>query len=147
MELDRERWEGVTDGEREAIARRLARELPAGFAFHSVQPHTLGECRNHVALYQYDSATFALIPGGPVTLGYDSNRAWKPNPEELESWQSTVDDFGYSQTQAEWIQAVTPRPYEAVYEPFLVGTTPCQMWVPIPVDDPAVREVLPTGAL
>lgn len=146
MKLDRERWEGVTAGERHAIARRLEQDLPAGFAFYGIQSYALGERRNHVALFRNGPSLFALIPGGPVTLGYDINRPWVPNPDERESWQGAVEDFGFSQSQAEWIELVTQRPREVVLDPFLIETTAHEMWWDsIPLDDPVVREILPRG--
>src|SRR5689334_9103341 len=98
MDLSIERWEGVTSAEREAIARRLAMELPSGFTFQAIRPYRFGERKHHVALYQKDHAVFALIPGGAVSLGYDANRPWKPNPDELESWQGTAEEYGIAKT-------------------------------------------------
>lgn len=71
MELYQERWEASSMAEREAMARRLETELPTGFAFHGIQVHELGGCRNHVAQFRYDAAIFALLPGGRFTLGRD----------------------------------------------------------------------------
>ena len=84
MDLSLERWEGFTPSEREAVARELARQLPSGFTFHSLRLHQLGEQQHQVAFYQYGSARFALVPGGTVTLGYDAERLWEPNPDELQ---------------------------------------------------------------
>jgi hypothetical protein len=36
MDLSAQRWEGVTPAEREALARRLAKQLPAGFTFQAI---------------------------------------------------------------------------------------------------------------
>jgi hypothetical protein len=58
MDLSTELWEGVTPAEREAIARRLAKQLPSGFTFQAIRPFRLGERRQqHVAFYQKDKVT------------------------------------------------------------------------------------------
>lgn len=86
MDISLERWNEITAAEREALAQRLALQLPLGFVFHTIQQYQLGEQRYHIALYQKDAATFALIPGGSVSLGYNANRAWTPHADEHASW-------------------------------------------------------------
>lgn len=91
MDLSRERWEGSTPSERETVARRLARQLPAGFAFDGIERHRMGEQQNHLAVFHQGTSTFALVPGGPVMLGFDAERPLEPTADELESWQDEAD--------------------------------------------------------
>src|SRR5262245_60639953 len=109
MDLSIERWERLSGAEREAVARRLTKQLPSGFTFQAVRPFRLGEWQRHVALYQKDAATFALIPGAVVSLGYDLDRPWQPNPDELESWQDTSEEYGIAKSIQECIAEVTLR--------------------------------------
>jgi hypothetical protein len=85
MDLSAEHWEGITSVDREALAKRLAMQLPSGFTFQAIRRFQLGERKHHVALYQQGDATFALIPGAVATLGYDADRHWEATPDELES--------------------------------------------------------------
>jgi hypothetical protein len=142
MDLSLERWEGATAAERQAIARQLGTQLPAGFALHSIRLFSLGK-QHHVALYQQGTARFALIPGGPVTLGYNADRLWKLNPEELDSWQGTADEYGIDKTVQEYVAEVTLRPRQATLAPFLIETAAGELgWEPIGVDGPEVQAII-----
>jgi len=109
MDLTADRWASITPGEREAHARRLARQLPSGFAFQHIQRCELGERQHHVALYRKDDATFALIPCTVVRLGFDADRLWEPNADELESWEDTAEGSEIDKTIQEYIAEVTLR--------------------------------------
>ena len=121
MDLSLERWEGTPSSERAAIARRLAKQLPAGFAFDRVRRYRMGEQQHHVALFRQEASTFALIPGGPVILGYDAERPWQPTSDELESWHFDYYDwFDPDMTIQQCIAAVTLRPRRIEFTPFLI---------------------------
>lgn len=68
-DLSLNRWRRLTAAEREGAAKRLAMELPSGFAFRSVSSFELGDQRHEIALFEFEGARFALIPGGPGLLG------------------------------------------------------------------------------
>lgn len=143
MDLSIERWEGLKAAERKALAGKLAEELPTGFAFEAVRLFQLGGRRHHVALYRQGDATFALIPGGEVGLGYDAGRPWEPNPDELRSWQSSAEEYGFKKKLPAFIASVTRRPRRVTLAPFLVETEAGELgWDPIPADDPEVRAIL-----
>src|SRR5262249_20250391 len=122
MDLSAERWEGVTPAEREALARRLAKQLPSGFTFQAVRRFRLGEWQHHVALYQKENATFALIPGAVASIGYDADRPLAANSDELESWQRTSEEYGIAKTIREYIAEVTLRVRRVELSPFLIET-------------------------
>jgi hypothetical protein len=129
--------------EREASARRLVSELPSGFAFHAIRPLSLGDQRHEVAMFDFDGARFALIPGGSIQLGYDADRYWEPSPEELASWQGTAEEYEIRLTIHEQIAGVTLRPRAVEIHPFLLETVAREVgWKPVPLDDPEVREIL-----
>jgi hypothetical protein len=143
MDLSLERWEGLTPAEREAIARRLAMELPSGFTLHAIGPYRLGQGQHHVALYQRENATFALIPGGAVSLGYDTDRPWEPNPDELESWQGSAKEYGIGKTLKQYIAEATLRVRQVELPPLLIETAARELgWEPVNVDDDEVQEIL-----
>ncbi len=143
VELTMDRWEGVTAREREAIAKRLAMQLPFGFKFQVIKQFQLGEQGHYIALYQSENATFALIPGGLVKLGYDETRPVSPNRDEIESWRDTAEEYGITQTLEEYLANVTLRIRRAEIPPFLIETTAGQLgWEPIGIDDPQVQSIL-----
>lgn len=143
MDLSAERWEGVTSAEREDLARRLAKQLPHGFTFQAVRLFRLGERQHHVALYQKGNAAFALVPGAEISLGHDADRPWEPNPDELESWQGTSEEYGIAKTIREYIAAVTLPVRRANLLPFLFETAAGELgWEPIGMDDPDVQSIL-----
>ena len=94
MDLTRERWAKLKPRERTAAAKALAGQLPEGFTFEAVRVCQLGTRKNAVAFFTQGDARFALIPGGPVQIGYDTNRPWEPTAEEEESWAGTKADYG-----------------------------------------------------
>src|SRR5262249_12288812 len=129
--------------EREAYAMHLAKQLPAGFTFQAIRPFRLGEWQHHVALYQKDNANFALIPGAAVSLGYDVDRPWEPNPDELDSWQGTSEEYGIAKTIRQHIEEVTLRVRRVELSPFLIETVARELgWEPIGTDDPEVQAIL-----
>jgi hypothetical protein len=141
-QLTLDRWDGLSPKECAVLARQLAQELPAGFAFRSVNLYKLGRQKHHVAEYDYGGASFALIPGGAVTLGYDADRPWKPTREERESWQDTVEEYGVERTLQEYIAGATLRPRAVELRPFLMETAASELgWDPVPADDPDMKEI------
>jgi hypothetical protein len=143
MDLSTERWEGVTPAGREALARRLAMQLPSGFTFQAIRPFRLGGRQQHVAFYQKDNATYALILGVTASLGYDANRPWEPNPDELESWQITSEEYGITKTIRDYIAEATLRVRRVELSPFLIETTAGELgWEPVSVDDLETQEIL-----
>ena len=74
MELTLDRWERISPSEREALAKRLVIALPSGFAFYGVRPYSLGDRCYEIAIFDFEGARFALIPGGNGQLGYDAER-------------------------------------------------------------------------
>ena len=97
-DLQLETWTRFSSAERKAHAERLARHLPSGFTFQSLHTYTLGEQTHEVAEFKRENATFVLIPGGPITLGYDPDRPWDPTPDELTSWNDSAKEYGMSWT-------------------------------------------------
>jgi hypothetical protein len=83
-----EQWDALEGAQRHRLARQVAERLPTGFRFVAVQSFRLGTQSHSVALFDFDGARFALIPGGQATLGYDPVRPFVPDAEQLMSWKS-----------------------------------------------------------
>jgi hypothetical protein len=143
MDLSLEHWEGITAADRESAAKRLAKQLPTGFAFQAVRPYEQGSRRHHVALYTLGDAVFALIPGGEVAIGHDPEWPWEPNPDELESWQGTAEEYGIDMSLPEYIAQATLPPRRVELAPLLVETKASEVgWESVALDDPEVRELI-----
>jgi hypothetical protein len=148
MDLSIERWESVTPTEREEIANRLEKELPLGFTFQCIRHCRLGAVQNHIAFFQKDGAFFVFVPGSEVSLGYDRDRPWEPNQDELESWQETAEEYGIAETIQEHVASVTLSVRRVKLAPFLIETVAEEPgWESIGVDDPEVQEILREHAM
>jgi Sulfatase-modifying factor enzyme 1 len=142
-DLTLEKWDSMTPPERGTFAKRLAQELPSAFTFRSIRLHTMGEQSHYIAEYELGAALFALIPGGTITLGYDSNRQWEPTPEELESWRDTAQEYGIDSTIQEHVAEATLRPRVVVLRSMLIETAGEEVgWEPLSAEDPEVKEIV-----
>jgi hypothetical protein len=142
-DLSLETWTNISTSERKAIADRLARQLPAGFISQGLKKCTLGERIHEVAEFKRENATFVLIPGGIVTIGYDADRSWEPTPEELQSWNDFTKKYDVNWTIREHIARATLRPRKVSFRPFLLETTAYEFyWEPMSSEAPEVRGVL-----
>lgn len=142
MDLSRDRWAGLTAAERRKTATALAKDLPAGFAFDAVRVCRLGAAKTAVAFFRHGDATFALVPGGPTTVGFDA-RPWVPTPREQKSWGETAEEYELTWSIQQYIAKVTRRPKTVVVPPLLVETVATEIgWTPAPLDDPDVRKVV-----
>ncbi|MBD2092276.1 hypothetical protein H6F67_20720 [Microcoleus sp. FACHB-1515] len=142
MDLSREKWQAMCLSDRQVLARQLAIQLPTGFAFHSIERYQLGEEEHHVALYQQGDATFTLIPGGEVSIGFDAY-LWQPNIDELESWQDTTAAYDLDMSLTEHLAAATLPIRQTVLPPLLIETIASAIgWEAIDSSDPQVQDIL-----
>jgi hypothetical protein len=147
-------WDQLDRDTCEQVARTVEKCLPDPWKFKEIAWHECGGQKRFVAFYtwkkpgRFQEATFALIPGGEVELGYDPK--WKLKiPKKLttawleelrqdmfdsgyDDWQTPELENGpapeiYSVTPAEWQKALASQlsPLRRVLlEPFLVETHP-----------------------
>jgi len=142
-DLSLETWTGMSSTDRKVYAERIARQLPSAFTFQSLQTYKLGQQTHEVAEFRREDATFVLIPGGPVTLGYDADRSWEPTPEEVQSWNNFGKRFRIDWTIREHIARATLRPRKVGLRLFLLETAASEFqWEPISSEDPEVQGVL-----
>jgi hypothetical protein len=83
-----DQWDALESAQQQLLARQLGEQLPAGFRFAAVESFRLGAQSHSVALFDFDGAHFALIPGGQATLGYDPAHPFVLDAEQLASWKS-----------------------------------------------------------
>ncbi|MBX7223706.1 MAG: SUMF1/EgtB/PvdO family nonheme iron enzyme [Blastocatellia bacterium] len=141
--LTLEQWDSLSAIEAEAFARQLAQELPTGFEFEQVRRYQLGDQNRLIAGFRFQQTPFVLIPGGTVTLGFDLAQNWKPNPDELESWQQSAEEYEIEDSLEDFLSFVTLRPREVTFSPFLIETRASEVgWQEIPESDPVVQEAI-----
>jgi hypothetical protein len=142
MDLTANRWEALSPAERRAAAKALAKELPAGFEFDAIRACRLGQVRKSVAFFRHGDRKFAFVPGGTVDVGYDRNRRWAPDPDELESWEDSGEECGFRGSITKHIARVTTRRRKIKLTPLLVETIAGEVgWESVPLDDPEVRQI------
>jgi hypothetical protein len=143
MDLSIGRWDGATSADRESLALRLSKQLPSGFAFDNIRSFQLGDQQHFIALYTWNNSTFALIPGGTATIGYDPDRSWEPHADELESWKRTSHEYGIEKTIDEQVADATLPRRETRISPLLVETRAAELgWEPIDPSDDEVNAIL-----
>ncbi|WP_329066362.1 hypothetical protein [Streptomyces sp. NBC_01429] len=91
----------------------------------------------HRVRIERDGQEFALIPGGPVTLGFDLD-AWHPTPEQSADYAESLEQgFGYgSELRAHLAEVLSPR-RSAVLATVLMAVEDENLTEP-PADMPAV---------
>jgi hypothetical protein len=86
------RWDHLSPDEQDEAAYAVASQLPEPFRFDDLETHELGQQRHRVAFFLWNEARFALIPGGPATLGYTPG-SFIPTEAHLQSWEETRREF------------------------------------------------------
>jgi|SRR6478736_348090 len=138
LELDC--WDQLSSAERLGIARQLVRELPDGFSFDSVCEYRLDKTVHEIASYRYGEASFALVPGGSVELGFDS-ATWTPTADESASWSDTAEEYGLSGLIGAHVASATLRPRVVRVPPLLVERLAMELgWRSIAPGDPRVKK-------
>lgn len=82
------RWDQLSPSEQDEAAYAVASRLPEPFHFDGLETHELGQQRHRVAFFTWNEARFALIPGGPATLGYAPG-SFISTEAHLQSWEET----------------------------------------------------------
>jgi hypothetical protein len=142
-EITLEQWETFSPDDRETYAKRLSRDLPLGFTYHSLQTHKLGNQACQIAQFEFQNALFMLIPGGQMRLGYDANKPWQPTQHEHDSWLDTVEEYQINDSIQERILQATLRPRDISLQPFLVETNAVELgWEQFDANDPMVKQAV-----
>lgn len=86
------RWDQLPLAEQAAVAGAVATRLPAPFRLAGLEDHELDQQRHRVACFTWNEARFALLPGGPATLGYESG-SFRPTAAQQHSWEETCREY------------------------------------------------------
>jgi hypothetical protein len=131
--FDLKRWDSLEPDERQNIVQEVSRHLPPSFRFRRMATCELGEQKHTVAFYDWKGASFALIPGGRFTLGYDRKKPFQPTEAQRKEWQHTEEEYGvslekYLDNYMTPLRKVTILPFllEVCAEP--VGRTPISVF-------------------
>src|SRR5687767_1948233 len=122
-DLEIERWNSLSDGERYSIAQKLLGQLPDPFHFSGIQAYEVRNINNYVAKFRHEDSVFVLIPGSTITLGHDPDRPFQPSPKQLQSWQDTVSAYELECTLNEFIYDTTTSLRTVEIYPFLLEVT------------------------
>jgi hypothetical protein len=82
------RWDQVRSAEQAEVAAAVAARLSGPFRFTGLEDYELGQQRHRVACFTWNEARFALIPGGPATLGYAPG-SFRATEVQQQSWEET----------------------------------------------------------
>jgi hypothetical protein len=142
IELFYDEWLQATNDGRAAKANVLLRELPTGFSFVDIQVQMLGQLRFPVATFSWRESRFSLIPGGQFEIGWNAE-SWEPDDDELESYESSAEEYGIAETLSDYVARATLRPRTIQIAPLLVETTAEEVgWTSIDLDDEDVRDAV-----
>ncbi len=86
-------WDAASSAARRAAADAVLERLTPGWSLKGLRQCALAEHHHEMAIFEYDDAEFALIPGAEVTLGYDRDDPFVPTAAQLESFMEC--DFFY----------------------------------------------------
>lgn len=86
------RWDQLDSSAQEEAAYAVASRLPEPFRFDGLVTHELGQQRHRLAFFTWNEARFALIPGGPATLGYAPG-SFFPTEAHMQSWEGTCREY------------------------------------------------------
>lgn len=138
-------WDTLSPDECAAVACAVAAVLPSSFQFVGVENHQADSQQHHIARFDWNAptqpspSTFALIPGGTVTLGYDPTQRPVPSEKLVREWMGYwEDDEDDDEDDEEEKHIPPPANYAAFYayaeskllplrtatlQPFLIETT------------------------
>lgn len=124
---DRNEWSQLRDEQQAAIARDLAERLAPSFSFADIRTCSLGSVTQRVAMFAAEGGTmFAFLPGGTVSLGFESS-LWQPNSDEEESWAGSVEEYEIEATLWEHLDRVTTPHREVTFSPLLIETVAAEI--------------------
>ncbi|GCE02674.1 SUMF1/EgtB/PvdO family nonheme iron enzyme [Dictyobacter aurantiacus] len=88
-------WDACSLTDCEAVAHAVEQRLPSLWELMGVETYEVGGQRHAIALFAWrppstsSAVTYALLPGGTVTLGYDRRAPLAPDKELVRDWWDT----------------------------------------------------------
>ncbi len=143
-------WDDAGTANREAAAWALVPHMPQGTTFAGLRRCALGGAAHEIAIYRVPDGLsgvgrrFALVPGGPVRLGFDPARGWMPTPALQADWDASAVEWGLPPLH-EHLPHVLAPPRDVTLPPLLVEVEAREVgWADVDPDDPEVRALLAT---
>lgn len=90
--LDLNAWDALSTDQQTAAAKGIVAQLGGAWQLERLRRCEQGGVRHVVAFLRWNDASFALLPGGTFTLGYDPQAPYLPTAAELASFRQ-ADDF------------------------------------------------------
>jgi len=128
-------WSALASGRREEVARAVAAELPVPFAFAGLHACELDGRTHEAALFNWEDAAFAFVPGGEVTLGYDREHPFAPTDGQRREWASDRREQGLPALDEYLADRLTPLRTVSL-QPFLLEVEATPSLRSVPVDAP-----------
>jgi hypothetical protein len=134
-ELTFDQWRSSDLPTARRIAHRAADSAGGRVTAVAAVEHLGG--RLHHALIERDGQEFALVPGGPVTLGLDLD-AWQPTAAQLADYRESQEQgFGYGLELRSYLSQVLSPPRRVTVATVLMAVEDERLTVP-PAEVPAV---------
>jgi len=114
--LTNEWWMNASDGEAAERCRAVARSLD--LTFDRLAKRRYAGRTFRTAFFRDGDDSFALVPGGRFTLGFDVD-AFRPSQEILESYAGSAEEYGLGNLREFLARQITPV-RQVTLQPFLI---------------------------
>ncbi len=118
-------WNAISTNEKIELAKALSKMVGAKFSKIEKFEREAGTCE--IALFSKDDSTFALIPGGTVSLGYSENQVCTIPNDDLQAWKETLvecDEITDGETIHDYLKRILTPARSVTLKPFLIETEP-----------------------
>jgi hypothetical protein len=140
--LTRRQWDKYDRSEKTRYAEELPEHLKLPFSFERVKTFLLRGQQASIAIFEFDGAAFALIPGGRVRLGFHGN-LFRPTRQQIESYRESAEEYGFSENITSFIRETCTTPRTVTINAMLAEVRPTEIGLErISADNPEVLEVL-----
>jgi hypothetical protein len=138
-------WQRMSVEQAQRECQSLAQRLPHELRFEGLEPHRYCGREHRVARFAGTGPdrdiTFALVPGGEVSLGFDGE-SFKPSPGQIESYAQSVEKYGIGPIGA-FVDTQISQPRTAQLPTLLIEIEAREVGTePIAADDPAVADLV-----
>jgi hypothetical protein len=131
---DQTDWAGLSPAARLDIARAIEKRLAGAVRVAAEDGNASGP------VFVSGGRRFVFVPGGETRLGFDA-AAWRPTPEQQESFDESAEEYGFEETLQAYLAARTTPPRSFRAPPMLVATEAEELgWKAADADDPRVLD-------
>jgi hypothetical protein len=102
-------WNRYDRTEKTRYAKELPGHLKLPFSFQKIKTFRLGGQQASVALFDFEGATFALIPGAKVRLGFHA-KFFRPTRSQIDSFRESAEEYGFSEDITTFIRETCTQP-------------------------------------